>query len=171
MTMFSKKIQLCVEVLVLLGSAPSHALVTTQALSKRLAISVSHIETTMKLLRQADLVRSVRGPGGGYCLTRDADAITIRTVINSVELAGEVQAQPDVACALTRPLEASLEQAVMDYLATRTIGEFVTPDPGWDANVTPRAERWGFGPMPERLLPQAPNSVFQLSAYLSPAIA
>lgn len=169
--MFSKKIQLCVEVLVTLGSAPSHELVTSHALAKRLALSVSHIETIMKLLRQADLVRSVRGPGGGFCLTRDAHAITVRSVINSVELAGEALVRPGAGGAQIRMLEASLEKAAMDYLATRTIGEFVRPDPGWDAQDPTPASRWGFGPVPERLLPQAPNSVFQLSDFLTSAVA
>lgn len=169
--MFSKKIQLCVEVLVTLGSAPSNELVTSHALAKRLALSVSHIETIMKLLRQADLVRSVRGPGGGFCLTRDAHAITVRSVINSVELAGEALVRPGAGGAQIRMLEASLEKAAMDYLATRTIGEFVRPDPGWDAQDPTPASRWGFGPVPERLLPQAPNSVFQLSDFLTSAVA
>lgn len=169
--MFSKKIQLCVEVLVTLGSAPSHELVTSHALAKRLALSVSHIETIMKLLRQADLVRSVRGPGGGFCLTRDAHAITVRSVINSVELAGEALVRPGAGGTQIRMLEASLEKAAMDYLATRTIGEFVRPDPGWDAQHPTLASRWGFGPVPERLLPQAPNSVFQLSDFLTSAVA
>lgn len=169
--MFSKKIQLCVEVLVTLGSAPSHELVTSHALAKRLALSVSHIETIMKLLRQADLVRSVRGPGGGFCLTRDAHAITVRSVINSVELAGEALVRPGAGGAQIRMLEASLEKAAMDYLATRTIGEFVRPDPSWDAQDPTPASRWGFGPVPERLLPQAPNSVFQLSDFLTSAVA
>lgn len=167
----SKKIQLCVEVLVTLGSAPSHELVTSHALAKRLALSVSHIETIMKLLRQADLVRSVRGPGGGFCLTRDAHAITVRSVINSVELAGEALVRPGAGGTQIRMLEASLEKAAMDYLATRTIGEFVRPDPGWDAQHPTLASRWGFGPVPERLLPQAPNSVFQLSDFLTSAVA
>lgn len=167
---FSKRIQLCVEVLVALGSAPTHQLVTSHALSKRLALSVSHIETIMKLLRQADLVRSVRGPGGGFCLARDAHAITVRNVINSLELAGEAQLRPGAGGAQIRMLEASLERAAMDYLATRTIGEFVRPDPGWDAQAPTSVSRWGFGPVPERLLPQAPNSVFQLSDFLTSVV-
>lgn len=48
-------------------------------------ISLSFLEQIFILLRGSGLVKSVRGPGGGYCLTRASDGISVSDVILSVE--------------------------------------------------------------------------------------
>lgn len=161
----SKKTQLCTEALVLIASAPAGVPVTTQVLSDRLSVSISHLESIMRLLREAGFVRSIRGPGGGYHLARPAREITLWAVFSGV---GEMQDAPTggPASSATRHLELALHQAVKDYLCSRHIGEFVSDD----AIVAGAAEapKTGFrlGPMPERWRPVAPNSVFQLSSFI-----
>lgn len=53
-------------------------------ISKRQDISLSYLEQLFSKLRKGDLVASVRGPGGGYQLSRDADAISVAQVIDAV---------------------------------------------------------------------------------------
>lgn len=169
--MFSKKTQLCIDVLVALASAPRGALVTTLALSERLGISVSHIESIMKLLREGGFVQSVRGPGGGYRVACHPDQITIWAVVSCVGTLDESHAPQTNPCRLTDSLENSLHCATEGYLSTRTIGEFAQTDPAWDTRSAPMRLGFGLGPKPESLMPVAPNSVFQLSSYMQSAVA
>jgi len=53
-------------------------------ISHRQAISLSYLEQLFAKLRKGSLVCSVRGPGGGYELERQADAIYIAEIIDAV---------------------------------------------------------------------------------------
>lgn len=54
-------------------------------LSERQNISMNYLEQLFRKLRKAGLVRSVRGPGGGYFLARDPADIRIHDVFMAVE--------------------------------------------------------------------------------------
>lgn len=54
-------------------------------IAERQEISLSYLEQLFAKLRRGDLVKSVRGPGGGYLLSRDADDIRISDVIMAVD--------------------------------------------------------------------------------------
>lgn len=53
-------------------------------ISKRQEISLSYLEQLFSKLRQSGLVLSVRGPGGGYRLSREADQIFVAEIIDAV---------------------------------------------------------------------------------------
>lgn len=55
------------------------------AISERQFISLSYLEQLFRRLREGGLVKSVRGPGGGYLLNRPADEITVSHVIRAVD--------------------------------------------------------------------------------------
>lgn len=54
-------------------------------IAQRQEISLSYLEQLFAKLRRGDLVKSVRGPGGGYLLSRNADDIRISDVILAVD--------------------------------------------------------------------------------------
>ena len=54
-------------------------------ISGRQEISLSYLEQLFVKLRRAELVRSVRGPGGGYELARSANAIRVVDVLEAVD--------------------------------------------------------------------------------------
>ncbi|TNF98183.1 MAG: Rrf2 family transcriptional regulator [Gammaproteobacteria bacterium] len=53
-------------------------------IAERQGISLSYLEQLFAKLRRYDLVRSTRGPGGGYSLNLDADQIPVGSVIRAV---------------------------------------------------------------------------------------
>ncbi|WP_317931013.1 Fe-S cluster assembly transcriptional regulator IscR [Halioxenophilus sp. WMMB6] len=53
-------------------------------ISKRQEISLSYLEQLFSKLRKQGLVRSVRGPGGGYNLSREPDTIFIAEIVDAV---------------------------------------------------------------------------------------
>ena len=61
------------------------ALVTLGEISKRQDISLPYLEQLFVKLRRADLVASVRGPGGGYRLARSASDIRVSDILAAVD--------------------------------------------------------------------------------------
>src|SRR3954468_22226385 len=59
--------------------------VTLAGISERQKISLSYLEQLFGKLRRRELVESVRGPGGGYQLAREASKLTVADIIRAVE--------------------------------------------------------------------------------------
>lgn len=64
---------------------PQDKLVTLAEISKRQDISLPYLEQLFVKLRRADLVTSVRGPGGGYRLSREASKIRVVDILSAVD--------------------------------------------------------------------------------------
>lgn len=47
-------------------------------------ISLSYLEQIFSLLKKADIVKSIKGPGGGYVLNKNHDEITIAQIIKAI---------------------------------------------------------------------------------------
>ncbi len=60
-------------------------LVTLSEVSQRQDISLAYLEQLFVKLRRAELVESVRGPGGGYRLARSADLIRVSEILSAVD--------------------------------------------------------------------------------------
>ncbi len=63
------------------GGAP----VQVRVVGERQGIPARYLEQIFQRLRRADLVRSKRGPGGGYVLARHPSEIHLRDVVQAVE--------------------------------------------------------------------------------------
>ena len=59
--------------------------ITLADIAERQGISLSYLEQLFARLRKKALVSSVRGPGGGYSLGRDAGQIYVAEVITAVD--------------------------------------------------------------------------------------
>ena len=55
------------------------------AISKREGISLQFLEQLFQQLRKGNVVKSIRGPHGGYVLAREASDITIGDIVRLVE--------------------------------------------------------------------------------------
>ncbi|MGI9370256.1 MAG: Rrf2 family transcriptional regulator [Ruegeria sp.] len=64
---------------------PSETLVTLGEISERQDISLPYLEQLFVKLRRAELVSSVRGPGGGYRLARPPSEIRVVEVLAAVD--------------------------------------------------------------------------------------
>ncbi len=54
-------------------------------ISERQGISLSYLEQLFARLRRFNLVKSVRGPGGGYQLMQDTNQISVAQVVDAVD--------------------------------------------------------------------------------------
>lgn len=64
---------------------PSDELVSLGDIAQRQSISLPYLEQLFVKLRRADLVASVRGPGGGYRLARAASDIRVVDILSAVD--------------------------------------------------------------------------------------
>src|SRR5690606_35266389 len=58
--------------------------VPLQEVARRQEISLSYLEQLFARMRRAGLVSGVRGPGGGYRLSRAPEALTVAEIIQAV---------------------------------------------------------------------------------------
>ncbi|WP_299148015.1 Rrf2 family transcriptional regulator [uncultured Tateyamaria sp.] len=64
---------------------PGDHLVSLSDISSRQDISLPYLEQLFVKLRRANLVQSVRGPGGGYRLARSASDIRVADILEAVD--------------------------------------------------------------------------------------
>ncbi len=100
-------------------------------ISERQGISISYLEQLFAKLRRRDLVISIRGPGGGYRLSRDATEINISSVIDAVDesvdatrCAGQGDCQEGTTC-LTHHLWSDLSDQIHQFLTDISLGDLV----------------------------------------------
>lgn len=100
-------------------------------ISGRQGISLSYLEQLFSRLRKNGLVASVRGPGGGYLLAKDAAAIAVGAVIIAVDdsvdatrCKGKAGCQDGNVC-LTHSLWSDLSDRICCFLNDITLAELV----------------------------------------------
>ncbi len=81
----STKAQYAVRAMVNLNLHSDGSPVNLRDISVRESISLTYLEQLFVKLRRGQLVKSVRGPGGGYLLARPAKDIQVDEIIDSVE--------------------------------------------------------------------------------------
>ena len=105
--------------------------VTLADISQCQGISLSYLEQLFAKLRKSGLVKGVRGPGGGYRLSRPAAEISIGDIIRAVDESvdatrceGRGDCQNGDAC-LTHELWSELSQRLYQVLDGITLSQFV----------------------------------------------
>jgi Rrf2 family protein len=63
----------------------SNDLTTTGNIASTLKVSEAHLSKVLQRLTKDGLVRSIRGPGGGFTLAKQRDKITLLEVFESIE--------------------------------------------------------------------------------------
>ena len=81
----STKAQYAVRALVSLNLTSNGSPVSIKEISEHENISLNYLEQLFVKLRRGGIVKSIRGPGGGYLLARDAVEIKIDQIIDTVE--------------------------------------------------------------------------------------
>lgn len=139
--------------------------VRLQEISTRQSISLHYLEQLFRKLRTGKVVKSVRGPGGGYVLSRSQDEISIKDVLDcvgeNINPARDILAVPSSGIEvmkdesgndinaivdtkefnLTKTYFENLGTIMQDYLATTSLGDLARK--GASAAFTTAAEQTG----------------------------
>ena len=115
--------------------------VTLAGISTRQKISLSYLEQLFGKLRRCELVSSVRGPGGGYCLGRDLNTISVADIIRAVDevldatqCGGKANCHEEHIC-MTHHLWSNLNKRMYDYLDSVSLADMVKEQRPHDLSV------------------------------------
>ncbi|QFU75077.1 Fe-S cluster assembly transcriptional regulator IscR [Halioglobus maricola] len=109
----------------------SHGPVSLADISGRQDISLSYLEQLFAKLRRNALVTSVRGPGGGYRLSRGRDEIFVAEIVDAVNetvdatgCGGKGHCQQGEVC-LTHHLWEDLSQQIHGFLSQISLAQLM----------------------------------------------
>jgi Rrf2 family iron-sulfur cluster assembly transcriptional regulator len=123
--------------------------VRLQEISERQKISLHYLEQLFRRLRKGSVVKSVRGPGGGYVLSRSMDEISVKDVLVSVgeninparDLIGSDDIKSNtVEFILTKSYFENLGLLMQEYLTTTSVGDLIRKARGQDLQKPVSAE-------------------------------
>jgi len=105
--------------------------VTLADISEAQGISLSYLEQLFARLRKHGLVEGIRGPGGGYQLSRPPAEISVADVIDAIGegvdatlCAGRIDCQDGERC-LTHELWQQLGGKIHEFLESVTLASFL----------------------------------------------
>ena len=118
--------------------------VRLQEISERQNISLHYLEQLFRKLRNGQAVKSVRGPGGGYVLSRAMDEITVKDILDCVgeninpakDIIGtEAETSNTVEFHLSKNYFQNLGIIMREYLATTSLGDLIRKSQDVKADV------------------------------------
>lgn len=108
--------------------------VRLQEISSRQNISLHYLEQLFRKLRNGRVVKSVRGPGGGYVLASSMDEISVKQVLDCVGeninpakdiLGTEAESANTVEFHLSKGYFQNLGTIMQEYLETTSLGDLL----------------------------------------------
>ena len=149
--------------------------VSLAAISERHQISLSYLEQLFSKLRQAGLVESTRGPGGGYSLGRVAEQISMADILSAVDAPTAEEAAGEQESWMSSDLWSSLNNQMLAHLQSISLRQLVAEQRAKGVAIEPApvkatSVRKGVFARPkvDVLKITAPNSVFALAGTLMP---
>ncbi len=116
-----------------LAQHDSSGYIALKDISERQGISIKYLEQITSLLSKFGLLQSVRGPQGGYRLSKRPENYSIGEILRITEgdlapvacLAGEVNVCPRAEDCVTLKLWEGLNKVVNDYLDGKTLEDLI----------------------------------------------
>ena len=101
-------------------------------IAARRAISVKYLEQIVTRLRQSSLVKSIKGPHGGYILSRSPDKITVKEILDAIDItligndiAPLEECNGDIADILNNMLWSRIERSLSEFTSSLTLLDIV----------------------------------------------
>lgn len=170
----STKSRFAVTALIDVALREDHGPVALSAISERHHISLSYLEQLFSKLRQAGLVESTRGPGGGYSLGCSADRISMADIMEAVDAPSAEEAAGEQNSWMGSALWSGLNASVLAHLKSISLRQLVAEQRASGVRVEPTPKPQGkpksgvFNKPKASFTVNAPNSVFALGASLLP---
>lgn len=98
--------------------------------ARRQLISLSYLEQLVAKLKKNGLVKSMRGPGGGYSLAMEASMMTIQQIVMAVDTAPQnkrsaMMGDEQVARQMTDHLWDRMSEEVQKFLKSVSLADVV----------------------------------------------
>ena len=120
-------------VMIDLAQHPDDGFISLKTIADRQGISMKYLEMIVGSLKKAELVDSIRGKEGGYCLSRPACDITVAQVLHSTEgsMAAVACLESGESCCeraeqcLTLPMWKKLDAVMDNYLSSVSVQDLL----------------------------------------------
>ncbi len=126
--------------------------VTIRQIAERQDVSVSYLEQILNTLRKSGIIQSVKGPGGGYVLSRGPEKISIGEILRELEGPVAITSclDPAEGCirvdsCVTHLLWKSLGENIERFLDSMSLKDLLTGNPLMTIPKGPRKGRQGKG--------------------------
>ncbi len=119
---------------VAINSSESSNPIKIATIAEKQNIEITYLEQIFTQLRRSGLVNSVRGPGGGYKLSKPSCTIAISDIVKAVSESIKMTrcSSPSKGCmknhsrCYTHKLWHNLENRISDYLQSTTLADVIT---------------------------------------------
>ncbi|UCH80464.1 MAG: RrF2 family transcriptional regulator [Nitrospiraceae bacterium] len=106
---------------------------TIKEIAARQGVSVSYLEQLLNRLRKSKLIKSRKGPGGGYLINKKPDEISVGMILHSLEgpvaitqcLDPSAKGCKRIDGCVARMLWKSLGEKIEDFLDTINLNDLV----------------------------------------------
>lgn len=109
--------------------------VTIKEISESQEVSVAYLEQILNKLRKAGLIKSVKGPGGGYLLSKSPDKISMSSILSELEGPVAITSclDPEEGClridtCVTHLVWKALGEQIEAFLKTITLNNLLKGD-------------------------------------------
>jgi Rrf2 family protein len=164
--MIQKKTVKALDIAVFITSRAVVKPVTTEEIANGLGLSSSYTESILKELREADLIRAHRGPGGGYQIRGNPEDISLWDVVRYFEVLHSFDALYPDGDHPMKALESDIQSNMQALLQAQTLSDVAVPFMPTDVRLSSMLGQFRLKPLPAPVMPRAPNSVFQLSMMM-----
>jgi len=160
---------------VIAGSSRQQPVPTTR-LARHIGLCLSSTEIIVKQLKHGGLIRSHRGPGGGYQLQHPIKGLSVWDVVccfqdnDRPSKPDQISAESQAAWTLAIQLDEAVCQHLKAYPLNDVIGQMpaVAAD---DVDARPLHAAFHLKPLRQPGPPLAPSWVFDLAKFMHPAHA
>lgn len=101
-------------------------------IAERRAISVKYLEQIVTRLRQSSLIKSIKGPHGGYILSRSPEKITVKEILDAIDItligndiAPLEDCNSEITTILDQMIWAKIEKNLAEFASSLTLLDIV----------------------------------------------
>lgn len=110
----SKKSRYGLRALVDLSVRAKEEQISLNSIAERNNISLQYLEQVFAALRRAGIVKSIKGPQGGYLLDKDADKITVLEIVKALEGSYELENEEISDKIKCKEISMSIQNLIID---------------------------------------------------------
>ena len=143
----SRKIDYALRAMIYLASIPEDAVVPFREIARRMSVPEDFLAKILKTLVDEQLVRSTRGPHGGYALARRAADISFLAVIEAVEgpialnvCLDDEGCRREATCTMASVWREGQEKMLEVYRQAKLADIRLPPEPVVNLPATPRLQ-------------------------------
>ena len=132
---FTKRTEYALRALIEIGNSKNNKPVKRSNIAKNQDISAQFLEQVFLPLMKNDIIRSIRGPGGGFILNKSADKITVWDIYNSVEkvtkLASDSKSSKKGDLAITNKIQnvwQSVDDGLFETMQSITLDKIINSE-------------------------------------------